>query len=79
MKISATLMFGLGLSSGTTPRNVSALSNDPKAPNYGPCSCGCNRLVNNASRVVADYPRSPTVFWCATDICVVRVRAGMPQ
>ena|ERR1700693_2440800 len=51
----------------------------PKGAELRSCSCGCNRLVNNASRVVADYPRSPTVFWCATDICVVRIRAGLLQ
>jgi hypothetical protein len=50
-------------------------SNDPKVPDYGACACGCNRPVNNASRVVADYPHTPTVFWCATDTCVARVKA----
>jgi hypothetical protein len=49
--------------------------NDPKVPNYGVCACGCKRPVNNASRVVPDYPRSPLVFWCATDACVLRVMA----
>jgi hypothetical protein len=50
-------------------------SNEPKVSHYGTCACGCKCPVNNASRVVADYPRSPAVFWCATDACVARIRA----
>ena len=79
MRTVGTPIYYLALGSGATSTNVSAFASDPKVPDYGPCSCGCKRLVNNASRVVADYPRSPTVFWCATDACVLRVKAGMPQ
>jgi hypothetical protein len=50
-------------------------SNNANVPNYGECACGCKRPVNNASRVVPDYPRSPLVFWCATDACVARIKA----
>jgi len=79
MRIGVTPMDYLTLGSGATSTDVSAFASDPKVPDYGPCSCGCKRLVNNASRVVADYPRSPTVFWCATDSFVVRVKAGMTK
>jgi hypothetical protein len=54
--------------------------NGPQVPpHYGTCACGCKCPVNNASRVVADYPHSSTVFWCATDACVVRVKAEKPK
>jgi hypothetical protein len=79
MRIVGAPMYYLSLGSGVHSTKVTAFTGDPKVPDYGPCSCGCKRLVNNASRVVADYPRSPTVYWCATDVCVMRVRAGMPQ
>src|ERR1700721_1789687 len=50
----------------------------PNISGYGLCACGCNCPVNDASRGVRDYPPSPTVFWCATDFCVVRIKLLSP-
>jgi hypothetical protein len=66
---------GQGARSGNLCTEASGTSHPHNDPNYGVCACGCKRLVNNASRVVPDYPRSPLVFWCATDACVLRVMA----
>ena len=65
-----TPMYNFSADSRRTSSNVKVPASDPKAANYGPCSCGCKRLVNNASRVAAHR---------ATHFCCTRLRDAPPS